>query len=220
MLGICGPLRRSCFGRRERGTALGQSGGSARLRGEGASHCERPIADIPTRTQTGAAERAADMIGIAIAHVALAPVAAQQACESIVGTWRLVSAVSRSPGSLRDNAPYGQSPNGMLIYTADGHMSVMISYGDRKPLSSPDRLAAPPAERAQAFATFFGYAGRYAYSCDRVVHHVETASVPNWEKTDFVRLVKYDGVKLTLITPPQHLGGTVSTFELLWEKAD
>ena len=75
------------------------------------------------------------MFGIAIAYLALAPAAAQQACENnIVGTWRLVSAVSRGPGGLQENAPYGRSPSGMLIYTADGHMSVMISYGDRKPL--------------------------------------------------------------------------------------
>ena len=105
----------------------------------------------------------------------------------------------------------------MLIYTDGGRMSVMIGYSGRRPLSK-DRVSAPAEERARAFASFFGYSGRYSFSCDRVVHHVAVASVPNWVNTDMLRTVKLTGNRLTLGTPPRQLGGVASTFELTWER--
>ena len=105
----------------------------------------------------------------------------------------------------------------MLIYTADGRMSVMIGYSGRQ-LLSRDRVSAPVEERARAFASFFGYSGGYSFSCDRVVHHVVVASVPNWVNTDMLRTVRLDGNRLTLGTPPRQLGGIASTFELTWER--
>ena len=137
---------------------------------------------------------------------------------SPVGTWRLVSVSSRTANGRANDAPYGAAPTGLLIYTAGGRMSVMISYSDRQPLSSDDRAAAPVEERAQAFTTFYAYSGRYTFSCDRVVHHVEIASVPNWVNTDQIRTIKHTGNRLTLGTPPRKLAGLASTFDLTWER--
>lgn len=69
---------------------------------------------------------------------------------ALVGTWKLVSA-SNSPSSREQNeAPYGTNPVGFLTYTADGRVSVMISYGGRK----PSGLGASIKEQAQAYKTF------------------------------------------------------------------
>jgi hypothetical protein len=48
----------------------------------------------------------------------------------------------------RNDAPYGPSPTGHLIYTREGSMSATITHGARKPLSvtdrsSPCRFASP-----------------------------------------------------------------------------
>jgi hypothetical protein len=39
--------------------------------------------------------------------------------DQVVGTWRLIAA-SASSGSLKDDAPYGPTPSGIITYTGDG----------------------------------------------------------------------------------------------------
>jgi hypothetical protein len=106
----------------------------------------------------------------------------------------------------------------MLVYTDDGHVAVVISHAGRRSLSSDDRVAAPAAERADAFATFFAYAGRYTVAAKEVRHEVEVASVPNWVGTDLVREVSLDGNRLVLRTPPTLVGGAERVTELVWER--
>ena len=49
-------------------------------------------------------------------------------------------------------------------------------------------------------------------------HHVEVASVQNWVSTDQVRIIKYNGDRITLTTPPRLLNGREQTFELVWQR--
>ena len=137
--------------------------------------------------------------------------------DRLVGTWRLVSASSSTAIGTYD-APFGAGATGFLIYTPEGRMSAMISHGGRKPLSQADRIAAPAAERAEAFATFFSYGGRYSIDGDKVIHHVEISSVQNWVNTDLVRLIRFDGDRITLRTPPLPVGGVPRTTELVFER--
>lgn len=141
-----------------------------------------------------------------------------QGRDRLVGTWRLASASAWTADGNTDKPPFGSSPTGILMYTAEGRMAALISYGGRKPLSGADRIAAPAEERAEAFATFFAYSGRYSLTGDKVVHHVEIASVENWVNTDLVRLIKLEGDRITLRTPPLSVGGTIITSELVWER--
>ena len=134
--------------------------------------------------------------------------------------WKLVSASSSTGSGIRNDIPYGPDPRGSLIYTPDGRMAVMVSYGGREQLSSSDRVAAPAAERAAAFASFFAYSGRYTISGSEVIHHVEIASVENWVNTDQRRFVKHSGQRLTLVTAPRLVNGREETFELIWERVD
>jgi hypothetical protein len=73
-------------------------------------------------------------------------------------------------------------------------------------------------ERAQAFSTMTASAGTYTFSGDKVVHHVEVASLPNWVGTDQERVVKIQGDRVTLATPPLSRGGVMQTLELTWER--
>jgi hypothetical protein len=136
----------------------------------------------------------------------------------LVGTWNLVSVTAVSAKGESNNAPFGASPKGVITYTSDGRMTCLVSYDGRKPLSA-DRVAAPAAERAQAFATFFAYAGRYSVEGSRIRHHVEISSVQNWVGTDLVREAKIEGGRLTIRTPPVAAGGALSTNELIFERA-
>ena len=116
-----------------------------------------------------------------------------------------------------DKAVLGQNPSGLLTYTADGRMTVIISDDGRKPLSIADRVAAPAEERAQAYSTFMAYAGRYTFTCDKMVHHVEVASLQNWVNTDQTRFVTLQGDRMSVRNTPQLRAGVMITIESVWE---
>jgi hypothetical protein len=137
--------------------------------------------------------------------------------ENVVGTWKLVSASATIDGREKNPTPFGANPRGFIAYERDGTMTVMVSYDGRKPLSG-DRVGAPAAERAEAFATFFAYTGRYTAAGGKISHHVEIASYPNWVGTDLVRDVKVEGRRLTILTPPVPVGGRAQSTELVFER--
>jgi hypothetical protein len=107
---------------------------------------------------------------------------------------------------------------GFLTYSGDGRMSVVIASSGRQPLSVADPVAAPAAERAEGFATFDAYAGRYTFDGDRVTHHVEVSSFQNWAGTDQIRLARLQGNRLTLKSPPIAVDGEQLVAELVWEQ--
>ena len=66
--------------------------------------------------------------------------------DSVVGTWKLASDTATTEKGDVDKAVLGQNPSGLLTYTADSRMMTIISDDGRKPLSIPDRVAAPAEE--------------------------------------------------------------------------
>lgn len=134
--------------------------------------------------------------------------------KGLFGTWRLVAASSTSSSGEKDATPYGTNPSGLLTYDPDGRVSALISYAGRKPLSP----AASAQEKAAAFDTFIAYAGRYTFDGERVVHHVEVASIQNYANRDLVRNVTFEGDRIILTTPPTPINGKVQTVELVWQR--
>lgn len=141
-----------------------------------------------------------------------------QCKDTVVGTWKLVSVTATTDKGVVDKAALGQNPSGLLTYTADGRMMAIISDDGRKPLSVADRVSAPAEERAQAYSTFMAYAGRYTYTCDKVVHHIEVASLQNWVSTDQTRFVTLQGDRLIVRNTPQLRGAVLVTLESVWER--
>jgi hypothetical protein len=136
----------------------------------------------------------------------------------VVGTWKLVAASSSTVGGERNDAPFGPSPTGFLTYTAEGRMMAIVSYGGRQNLSVRDPAVLPVEEQAEAFRTLVAYAGRYAFSGDKIIHHVEVSSIQNWAKTDLVRAIRFEGERMVLTAPPTPLRGQMQTFELIWQR--
>jgi hypothetical protein len=160
------------------------------------------------------------ILALTLAVTVLTAHAAAQSNDLLMGTWKLVSAkITTDKGEVRDS--WGEKPVGFLTYTADGRMSAILTFGDRKPLSVSDFMTAPVAERAEAFATVAAYAGSYTHTGDKVVHHVEAASMPNDVGTNLERVVvKLDQDRLVLrVAKPYLRGGMmVRSQELLWER--
>ena len=148
---------------------------------------------------------------------ALAPTAAGQKKDDLVGTWKLVSAWSTRPNGQRV-ALLGEHPIGFLTYTREGRMHAILGDSQRPALSSEDRLSATVAERAAAFSSFVSYAGTFRIEGDNVIHRVEISSFQNWVGTDQVRQMKLEGNRLTLRPPKRALGGELRANELVWER--
>jgi hypothetical protein len=138
--------------------------------------------------------------------------------DKLVGTWKLVSASSTTSTGERNETPYGPSPVGFLTYTGDGRVTALISYGGRKSLSVNGQALALMEEQAEAFKTFFAYAGRYTLSGDKVTHYIEISSIQNYVSKDLIRSVKFQGDRIILVTPPTPVNGKIQTVELIWQR--
>ena len=138
--------------------------------------------------------------------------------DKLVGTWKLVSALSTTPAGEPSKAPYGPSPVGFLSYSEDGRVSVLISYGGRKPLSVGGAALALQEEQAEAFKTFLAYAGRYTVNGDKVTHHIEISSIQNYVGKDLVRDIKFQSDQIALVTPPTPVNGKMQIVELIWQR--
>lgn len=136
---------------------------------------------------------------------------------SIVGSWKLVSTAALTADGKRLASPMGDHPTGFLLYTADGHMSLLITHEGRPKLSG-DRLDSPTEERAKAFSTMVAYAGRYRLDGGRLVHQLQAASSENWVGTELPRVLSFDGNRIKLEAPLQERHGVVLKFEQVWER--
>jgi Lipocalin-like domain len=135
--------------------------------------------------------------------------------DELVGAWKLVSVSTRSSTGERNESPYGLSPVGFLSYTEDGRVTALISYDGRKPLPVGGGTL---EEQAEAFKTFFGYAGRYTLKDNKVTHTIEISSIQNYVDQKLVRSVKFEGDRIILVTPPTPVSGKMQTFELIWQR--
>jgi lipocalin-like protein len=133
----------------------------------------------------------------------------------LVGTWKLVSALSTTSAGEPSEVPYGPSPVGFLTYTGDGRVTALISYGGRKPLPFG---GGTQEEQAVAFKTFLAYAGRYSVSGEKVTHYIEVSSIQNYVNKELVRNLKFQGDRIILTTPPTMVNGKIQTVELIWQR--
>ena len=135
----------------------------------------------------------------------------------LVGAWRLVSWHNRDADG-RLSYPMGPDATGYILYSADGHIAVSLMRAGRMLFTAGDLLRAQPAEKQAAAESFVGYAGRYRYLGDRVIHEVEVSLFPNWVGTGQERFVRLDETRLTLSTPPILVEGRLQTAEIVWER--
>ena len=145
----------------------------------------------------------------------------------LLGTWKLISITAIFPDGNIDKEAFGANPIGYITYTIEGKMMVIFSKSERQFLSgnSASPLTAaihsvPIEERAEAFSTFNSYAGSYSFDGNKVIHHVEIASIPNRIGKSLTRTFVLNGDRVTLITPPSKSDNTPKIFELTWERIE
>lgn len=140
--------------------------------------------------------------------------------EQLEGTWQLESWTIGYSDRDDFTYPYGEDPQGLLLYTADGWMSASISRNDRA-LLPPDVSFRKLDEgvRADAFTAYFHYAGRYRVLEGDVIHYVTQSLNPNFPGTEQLRHAELDGQTLVLSGKDQ--AGTITRFHsLVWHKLE
>ena len=136
----------------------------------------------------------------------------------LLGAWQLESWTIGYSDSDDFTNPYGEEPQGLLLYTDDGWMSASICRSDRErlPENVPFRKL-PEGLQAGAFLSYFHYAGRYRVVDGDVIHYVSQSLNPNFPGTEQLRHAELDGHTLVLSGKDQ--AGEVTRFHsLVWHK--
>ncbi|MCC3330444.1 lipocalin-like domain-containing protein [Nocardia abscessus] len=120
----------------------------------------------------------------------------------LVGTWELLSYYDIDEQDTTSRGPLGDSPRGLLIYSAHGYMSVSMMRTDGAPGANP----------------FMGYAGTWRRSGTEMVHAISVCSNPAWAQTEQVRQMSLNGDVLTLIGSAQ-VGGRTQRRVLTWRRS-
>ncbi len=103
--------------------------------------------------------------------------------------------------------PFGDAPQGVIIYTAERYMTAVLMRPGRAPFAAGDVLGGTEAERAEAFLGANAFAGRWEVDGAEVVHHLEVTTFPNWVGTDQRRRFEVTASELTLYPPSMLMEG-------------
>ena len=138
--------------------------------------------------------------------------------EDLIGTWTLESWTIGYSDRDEFSYPYGEDPQGVLIYGTDGWMSVCVARRERDRLPQDVSFRKlPDSLKAEAFSSYFHYAGRYRVVEGDVVHYVSQSLNPNFPGTEQLRHAQLDGQTLVLSGKDQ-VGGVTRFHSLVWHK--
>ena len=135
----------------------------------------------------------------------------------LIGTW-LLSTWQIHVGA-QTHHPFGDRPQGLLVYTAEGWMQACIAAPDRPQLSDPSPRRAAAEELAEAFRSYFSYAGPYDVAENTVVHHVQLSLNPAMVGTDQVRFVELSE-PLLVLSATEGAGADAREHVLSWRRAE
>src|ERR1700736_2189213 len=88
---------------------------------------------------------AAATLALVVSVGAAAAQPAKSLRDQIVGTWNFVVAEITAPDGKK-SFPFGETPKGILIFTADGHFAQIHVAGDVPRIASNNRMTATPEE--------------------------------------------------------------------------
>ena len=120
--------------------------------------------------------------------------------EAVLGAWELVSFVARDAATDEDRHPLGTAPRGLILYTADGHMSAQLAESD--------------------MGDYIAYGGRYSVDEETsTLHHDVTISMmPELLAQPQFRNAAVDGDLLTLSATSADDAGVTTHSRLLWRR--
>src|SRR3984893_18180366 len=124
----------------------------------------------------------ATLLALALSAATAAAQPARGLKEQIVGTWNFVVAEVAAPDGKK-SFPFGETPKGILIFTADGRFAQIHVAGDVPKIASNNRLTGTPEEYAAIMRRSLSVFGTWTVDEAKktVTYHIVSSSFPNWE---------------------------------------
>lgn len=137
--------------------------------------------------------------------------------DKLVGTWKLISAVSEELSTGQKTSIYKGTPVGFITYGTDGRVMTIVANSVRR---KPAANVATAAEAEALFRSMAAYAGTYTIKGSQVIYVPDVSWNETWTGTEQVRDFKFDGERLLLATAPSPdaFTGKMSVRTLVWEK--
>jgi Lipocalin-like domain len=122
--------------------------------------------------------------------------------EQMIGTWQLVSFECKGDDEVV-GYPFGKDPQGTIIYSADGYVSLNIMKGGRSTYVEKDLYER--SDMKYSDLPYLGYSGRYYVNeaWPSVVHDLDVCLFPEWLGPQAPKLItlKYGFLQLSSAGP-------------------
>ena len=141
--------------------------------------------------------------------------------EKFFGVWSLDDWTIAYPDG-KMTRPFGETPFGYITYDPCGVMTATVSRAARSRLDCANARAASEGQRADAFNSYFHYAGEWRVDGDTVVHTVKAALNPDMVGTEQRREAIFGKDESTLALAadePMRTGGA-RRHVLAWRKIE
>jgi hypothetical protein len=124
----------------------------------------------------------AALLALALSAGAGAAQPATSLKDQIVGSWDFVVAEVTGPNGKK-SFPFGETPKGILIFTAEGRFAQIHVAGDVPKIASNNRLTGTPEEYAEIMRRSLSVFGTWTVdeANKTVTYNIVSASFPNWE---------------------------------------
>lgn len=150
--------------------------------------------------------------------LAASTAAAQQAKslkDQLIGTWTFVVAeITAADGSK--SLPFGDTPNGILIFTPDGHFAQIHVASDVPKIASNNRMTGTPEEYTAINQRSLSVFGTYTVDEEKktVTYNITSSTFPNWAGVSQTRIIESVNSDEFKNTNPAVAGGRGSAFNL------
>jgi len=139
--------------------------------------------------------------------------------KQLIGTWTLLSVDNIYPDSTRVH-PYGDNPQGLLIFDTRGNYAIQILKAVRPKVASGDKNKCTPEENAVLVQGSNSHFGKYKVdeASKTITFNIEHASFPNWEATEQKRSYTYTGNEIKYVVTHTTQGGQSIVAEVAWRR--
>jgi hypothetical protein len=138
--------------------------------------------------------------------------------EQLIGTWALVLVDNILPDGTRTK-PYGENPQGILIFDKHGNYAIQILRHTRPKFASGDKTKGTDEENKALVLGSNSHFGKYVINAQdqTITFKVEHAFFPNWEGAEQIRpfTLTADEFKYTV---PNTTNGTGVSGEVVWKR--
>ena len=143
---------------------------------------------------------------------------AQTSPGNLVGVWSLVS-VENIDGEGGKTFPYGEHPQGMLVFSSNGDYAIQILKAARPKVAANDKNKATAKENAALVQGNNSHFGSFSVDEEKRIirSKIERAFYPNWEGTVQERNYVLENNTLRYVVTQTTNGGAI-TAVVVWKR--